>query len=121
VNLNQVHRGAGAEALGTECFLKRAIVTAWGTGLRRLFCEACIVLRCGSLTSEDEKEKRGRRSPCGSVGLSDRKILWFGGSSKTLAVIRFGTPESGNALRCELRSMTFVGPSGSTSNPLRLA
>jgi hypothetical protein len=67
VNLNQVHRGAGAEALGTECFLKRAIVTAWGTGLRRLFCEACIVLRCGSLTSEDEKEKRGRRSPCGSV------------------------------------------------------
>jgi hypothetical protein len=69
VNLNQVHRGAGAEALGTECFLKRAIVTAWGTGLRRLFCEACIVLRCGSLTSEDEKEKRGRRSPCGSVGL----------------------------------------------------
>jgi hypothetical protein len=43
VNLNQVHRGAGAEALGTECFLKRAIVTAWGTGLRRLFCEACIV------------------------------------------------------------------------------
>jgi hypothetical protein len=69
VNLNQVHRGAGAEALGTECFLKRAIVTAWGTGLRRLFCEACIVLRCGSLTSEDEKEKRGRRSPCGSAGL----------------------------------------------------
>ena len=67
MNLNQVHRGAGAEALGTECFLKRAIVTAWGTGLRRLFCEACIVLRCGSLTSEDEKEKRGRRSPCGPL------------------------------------------------------
>jgi hypothetical protein len=82
VNLNQVHRGAGAEALGTECFLKRAIVTAWGTGLRRLFCEACIVLRCGSLTSEDEKEKRGRRSPCGSVGLSDRKILGLADRAK---------------------------------------
>jgi hypothetical protein len=43
VDLNRVHRGAGAEALGTECFLKRASVTAWGTGLHRLFCEACIV------------------------------------------------------------------------------
>ena len=43
MNLNQVHRDAGAEALSTECFLNRALVTAWGTGLRRLFCEACIV------------------------------------------------------------------------------
>jgi hypothetical protein len=89
VDLNRVHRGAGAEALGTECFLKRASVTAWGTGLHRLFCEACIVLRCGSLTSEDEKEKRGRRSPCGSTGFDLRICLV--GREELLTDTRFGS------------------------------